>query len=483
MNSTAETITSSRKYAILAVCCMALLLVSIDNTIVNVALPSIAKELDASIETLQWTVDAYLLVLAGLLLLSGSLADRFGRKRIFMIGLSVFVFGSAMCGLTDSEVWLVAFRVVQAVGGSMMTPVALAIVTNVFTGHAERAKAIGFWSASSGIGIALGPLLGGILVDTLGWRSIFWVNVPVGIAAIILTARLVPETRSATPRPFDPIGQILVLAIVGSAAYGIIEAPVNGWASSATLGSAAITTVGLAVLIPYELRRAQPLVQVKLFTDRAFTTSFVTVLLALLAFAGLLFADTLYLQDDRGLSASAAGLLTLPLAGATVVASLISGRLVARGKARATLVVAGLALTAAPIALAAFGPATPLGWIVIPFIVFGAGYGLLNDPVNVTAVSRLPNEQAGVAASLVSTSRQLGSVLGVAIVGSILAGSGSSGVVASPSGFGVAVSAVLACCGLAIIGVNAVSTRPPAAQHPARPALVLTSSQHKGDLS
>jgi EmrB/QacA subfamily drug resistance transporter len=484
MNGPAATGMTTRphKYPILAVCCMGLLLVSIDNTIVNVALPSIAKELDASIQTLQWTVDAYLLVLASLLLLSGSLADRFGRKRIFMTGLSIFVFGSAMCGLTDSETWLVSFRVVQAVGGSMMTPVALAIVTNVFTGPAERAKAIGFWSASSGIGIALGPLLGGALVDTLGWRSIFWVNVPVGIAAIILTARLVPETRSATPRRFDPIAQLLVLAIVGSAAYGIIEAPVNGWASPPTLGSFAITAAGLAALIPFELRRSQPLVQIKLFANRAFTSSFVTVLVALIAFAGLLFADTLYLQEGRGLSASAAGVLSLPLAAAAVVASLVSGRLVARNQARSTLIVAGLALTAAPLALAAFGPTTPLGWIVIPFIVFGTGYGLLNDPVNVTAVSQLPNEQAGVAASLVSTSRQLGSVLGVAIVGSILAVGGSSGIAATSSGFGIPVSAVLAACGLAVVCVNALPSRHPGAQR-FHPALVLATSQHKGEPS
>jgi MFS family permease len=364
-----------------------------------------------------------------------------------------------------------------------MTPVALAIVTNVFTGRAERAKAIGFWSASSGIGIALGPLLGGILVDTLGWRSIFWVNVPVGIAAIILTARLVPETRSASPRRFDPVGQLLVLAIIGSAAYGIIEAPVNGWASPQTLGSLAITAAGLAVLIPFELHRYQPLVQIKLFADRAFTTSFVTVLVALIAFAGLLFANTLYLQDDRGLSASSAGLLSLPLAAAAVVASLISGRLVARNKARSTLIVSGVALTVAPIALAAFGPTTPLGWIVIPFIVFGTGYGLLNSPVNVTAVSQLPDEQAGVAASLVSTSRQLGSVLGVAIVGSILAVGGTSGVASSPGGFGVPVCAVIAGCGLVVVCVNAFSTRSPAAQRRLHPALVLASSQHKGELS
>ena len=445
-----------RKYPILAVCCMGILLVSIDNSIVNVALPSIAEELGASIQTLQWTVDAFLLVLASLHLLSGSLADRFGRKRVFMIGMAIFVLGSAACGLSSSEGWLVTFRVVQAVGGSMITPVALAIVTNVFTASAERAKAIGFWAATSGIGIALGPLLGGFLVDALGWRSIFWVNVPIGLVAIILAARLVPETRAAKPRCFDPVGQLLVLTIVGSLAYGIIEAPSAGWSSPAITASFTLAAASLVILIPYELQHVQPLIQVRLFADRAFSSSFVTVLVGFLAFAGLLFADTLYLQDTRGLSASEAGLLTLPLAAAVVVFAPISGRFVARGRARASVIASGVAIFAASASLVAFGTSTPLAWIVLPFVVFGTGYGLLNDPVNHTAVSELPNDQAGVAASMVATARQLGSVLGVAIVGSLLAVDGSAGVARPPTGFGMAVSMVLAACGLAIVGVNLI---------------------------
>ena len=469
------------KYPILAVCCMGILLVSIDNTIVNVALPSIAKQLGASIQTLQWTVDAYLLVLASLLLLSGSFADRFGRKRVFMIGMAIFVLGSALCGLTSSEGWLVAFRIVQAIGGSMITPVALAIVTNVFTAPAERARAIGFWAATSGIGIALGPLLGGFLVDSLGWRSIFWVNVPIGLAAIVLAARLVPETRAARPRRFDPVGQALVLAIVGSLAYGIIEAPSAGWSSPAIVGSFTMAASALVILIPYELHHVQPLIQVHLFTNRAFSTSFFTVLVGFLAFAGLLFADTLYLQDTRGLSASEAGLLTLPLAAAVVIFAPISGRFVARGKARATVVASGVAMFAASTSLVAFGSSTPLAWIVIPFVVFGTGYGLLNDPVNQTAVSQLPNDQAGVAASMVATARQLGSVLGVAIVGSLLAVGSPAGVTSPPTGFGLAVSVVLAACGLAIVGANLLGGPRQATLPLPSPALAFAAPRNEGE--
>ena len=446
-----------RKYAILATCCLALLLVSIDNTIVNVALPSIASELDASIQTLQWTVAAYLLVLASLLILSGSLADRFGRKRVFMIGSATFVFGSAMCGLTSSEEWLVSFRIVQAIGGSMMTPVALAIVSNVFTGPAERAKAIGYWAAASGVGLALGPVLGGFLVDSLGWRSIFWVNVPIGIAAIILTALIVPESRASHPRRLDPIGQLLVIVSIAGLAFGIIEAPTWGWDSPLIIGCLIGAAVGFAALIGFERRREQPLVQVRLFERPTFSVASVTALVGSLAFAGLLFANTFYLQSDRGLSPSQAGLLSLPLAAAAVIASVVSGRLVAKNRTRVTLVVAGLSLFAAPIALVLFGSTTPLGWIAIPFIVFGAGFGLLNDPVNDTAVSELPDEQAGVAASLVSTSRQLGSVLGVAIVGSLLTAGQTAAAVPASGGFGLPVCIVLASCGLVVVLANLLS--------------------------
>ncbi|NEN05891.1 MFS transporter [Diaminobutyricibacter tongyongensis] len=458
-----------RKYAILAVCCMGLLLVSIDNTIVNVALPSIATQLGASVQTLQWTVDAYLLVLASLLILSGSLADRFGRKRVFMTGLAIFVFGSAMCGLTISETWLVAFRVVQAIGGSMMTPVALAIVTNVFTGPGERAKAIGYWAAASGLGIALGPLLGGFLVDAFGWRSIFWVNVPVGLAAIILTARLVPESRARAPRRFDPIGQGLVFLVIVCLTFGIIEVPALGWGSPVIFTVFELAAAAIVILVPYELHRRQPLVEIRLFTNRAFSAAWSTTLVGFVAFAGLLFANTFYLQDSRGLSASAAGLLSLPLAASVIIAATVSGRLVARGKTRATLVSSGIALTAAPVMLAFFGPTTPLGWIVIPFIIFGAGYGLLNDPVNNTAVSELPNDQAGVAASLVATSRQLGSVLGVAIIGTLLSTGRPAALTTVPSGFGVAVSAVLAACGLAVVLINLLPARRSALVHQTPP--------------
>src|SRR5580693_3912907 len=215
----------SRRLLVLAVCCMSLFIVGLDATIVNVALPSIGRELHAPVSGLQWTIDAYLLVLASLLMLSGSTADRIGRRRTFQAGLAVFTLGSLLCSVAPGLGWLVAFRMVQAVGGSMLNPVAMSIITNTFTEPAERARAIGVWGGVFGLSMALGPVLGGALVDSVGWPAVFYVNVPVGLAAIVLTARYVPESRAPKARRLDPGGQILVIAALATLTYAIIEGP------------------------------------------------------------------------------------------------------------------------------------------------------------------------------------------------------------------------------------------------------------------
>ncbi len=213
-----------RRMLVLAICCMSLLIVSLDNTVLNVALPSLQRELDASTSGLQWTIDAYTLVLASLLMLAGSTADRIGRRRVFMSGLVVFTLGSLLCSLAPDLNWLVVFRMVQAVGGSMLNPVAMSIITNTFTDPRERPARSGC-GAVVGLSMAAGPLVGGLLVDSVGWRSIFWVNLPVGIAALLLTWRFVPESRAPRARRPDPVGQVLVIALFGSLTYAIIEAP------------------------------------------------------------------------------------------------------------------------------------------------------------------------------------------------------------------------------------------------------------------
>ena len=202
-----------RRYLVLAICCLSLFIVGLDATIVNVALPSIGRELHSPVSGLQWTIDAYSLVLASLLMLSGSTADRVGRRRTFQAGLAVFTLGSLLCSLAPGLGWLVAFRMLQAVGGSMLNPVAMSIITNTFTERAERARAIGVWGGVFGLSMAMGPVLGGALVDAVGWRGVFWVNIPVGIAALVLTALFVPESKAPRPRRLDPFGQLLVIVL------------------------------------------------------------------------------------------------------------------------------------------------------------------------------------------------------------------------------------------------------------------------------
>ena len=215
----------NRRLLILAICCMSLLIVGMDITIVNVALPSIRTDLDASVSGLQWTIDAYTVVLASLLILSGSTADRLGRRRTFQTGLALFTLGSLLCSIAPGLGWLIAFRMVQAVGGSMLNPVAMSIVTNVFTDPRERARAIGVFAGVVGVSLGAGPVLGGILVETIGWRSIFWVNVPIGIAAFVLAAIFIPESKAERARRIDPVGQVLVIVALVSLTYAIIEAP------------------------------------------------------------------------------------------------------------------------------------------------------------------------------------------------------------------------------------------------------------------
>ena len=243
----------------------------LDVTIVNVALPSIQHALHASVSGLQWTIDAYTLVIACLLMLSGSLADRFGRGRVLQIGLAAFSLGSLLCSLAPSLGWLIAFRGLQAVGGSMLNPVAMSIIANTFTDRADRAKAIGMWGSVAGLSLASGPVLGGVLVSGIGWRSIFWINVPVGLIAIVLTQRFVPESRAEQPRRLDPPGQLVVIALLGSLTAGIIEGPRCGWGSAPIIALFAVAVLATIVLVVVESRRREPLVDMRYFRSAPFS--------------------------------------------------------------------------------------------------------------------------------------------------------------------------------------------------------------------
>jgi EmrB/QacA subfamily drug resistance transporter len=411
-----------RKKLILTICCMSLFIVGMDNTIVNLALPAIQHDLHSAVSGLQWTIDAYTLVLASLLMLSGSTADRVGRKRTFQLGLVLFSLGSLLCSLAPTTGALIAFRMIQAIGGSMLNPIAMSIITNIFTESRERARAIGVWGAVVGLSMALGPVVGGALVDSIGWRSIFWLNVPVGALAVVLTAVYVPESKAPTPRALDPVGQLLVMVTLATLTYGIIEGPDHGWGSAIITGCFAVAVIAATSLVLYERRRAQPLLDIRFFRSVPFTGATVTAVCGFSALAGFLFLNALYLQDARGFSPLHAGLLTLPMAAMTALFSALAGRIVGGRGPRLPLAVAGVGIIASGLLLATLSPTTPIWFLLLIYVIFGIGFGMLNPPITNAAVSGMPRAQAGVAAAIASTSRQVGASLGVAVLGSVVTG-------------------------------------------------------------
>lgn len=465
-----------RRVLVLAICCTSLLIVSLDNTVLNVALPALQREFDASTSQLQWTVDAYTLVLASLLMLAGSTADRIGRRRVFTTGLVVFTLGSVLCSLAPDLSWLVVFRMVQAVGGSMLNPVAMSIITNTFTDPRERARAIGVWGAVVGISMAAGPLVGGVLVESVGWRSIFWINLPVGLAALLLTRRHVPESRAPEPRRVDPVGQLLVMTLFGSLTYAIIEAPHASLPAVAPF--VALALAALLALLYYEPRRREPLIDLRFFRSAPFSGATVTAVSAFAALGGFLFLSTLYLQNVRGLSALEAGLWMLPMAVPTFLCAPLSGRLVGSRGPRLPLLVAGGAMTASGLLFALFEAETSDVTLFLGYVLFGVGFGFVNAPITNTAVSGMPTAQAGVASAVASTSRQLGQALGVAVVGAVLA----AGVGASPHADAFVPAArpawwILAGCGLAVLLVGAVTSGPWATRTARRTAARLAAPE------
>ncbi|MFC0435081.1 MFS transporter [Kutzneria buriramensis] len=398
---------------------MSTLIVGLDNTIVNLALPAIQRDLNAPVTGLQWTIDAYTLVLASLLMLSGSTADRFGRRGTFQVGLAVFGIGSLLCSLAPNIGALIAFRMVQAVGGSMLNPVAMSIVTNTFTEARERAQAIGVWAGVAGLSMALGPVVGGVLVDTGGWQSIFWLNLPICVLAIVLTAVYVPDSKADRPRPLDPVGQVLVIVLLMTSTFAIIEGPGAGWGSSSIIACLVAAAVSGVLLLWYESRRTDPLVDPRFFRSVPFTAATVSAVCGYAGMAGFLFLNALYLQSVRGLTPLQAGLITLPMALPAALFSPVSGRIVAARGPRLPLAVAGVGVAVCGGLLSVLAADTPVWYLVIAYVVFGIGFGLLNAPITNTAVSGMPRSQAGVASGIAATSRQVGVSLGVAILGSV----------------------------------------------------------------
>lgn len=409
-----------RRWAVLAVCCMSLFLVGLDTTIVNVALPSIARDLHVGIRGIEWTVDAYTLVMASLLISSGAVADRVGRRRIFRLGLVLFGVASVACALAPSVGVLIAARVVQGVGGSMLSPVALAIVINVFTDPKQRAQAIGVWAAVFGVSMAAGPVVGGAIVSSLGWRSVFWINLPVIAAVLLATAAFVPESRARQARRLDGLGQLLLIFVVGGSVAMLIEGPRIGWVSPAALIGYALIGAATAGFVWTEARRREPLMNLHLFRRKPFTAAVLGAVAVFVALNTTLLLGTLYLQYAREMSPAVAGLVTLPMAVPAIVCAPLSGFLVGRVGPRLPLLLAGGFTALGGLCLVAVDDHTSILVLLTAYLLVGVGFGFANPPITNTAVSGLPADRAGVAGGITSTARQFGAALGIAIAGGIV---------------------------------------------------------------
>jgi EmrB/QacA subfamily drug resistance transporter len=430
-------LSASRRWLVLAVCASSLFLVGLDTTIVNIALPAVGDGLSIGTRGLEWVVDAYVIVFASLLITSGALADRFGRRRVFMVGLIGFGLTSLLCALAPTGGALVAARALQGVAASMLSPVALAIVVATMPDPRERARAIGVWASVFGLSMAAGPVLGGALLSVFDWRSVFWVNAPVVLIALAAVLVVVPESHGSRTRPPDLPGQSLLVAILVLVVGGLIEGPHAGWTSPVMLAVYVALVMVAPVFIRVETRCVAPLIDLRAFRHPAFTAAVLGAIAVFVAISATLLFNTFYLQGARGWSPLATGVAVLPIAvGATVCAPL-AGYLVGRTGPQIPLIVAGGFMSSAGLvallATAADAADDGIRLLLVAYALFGVGVGFANAPITNTAVSALPAERAGVAGGITSTARQLGAAVGIAVAGGLLGSVLSSGGDARPS--------------------------------------------------
>ena len=415
-------LSNRRKAGILTVCCLSVLVTSMDLTIVNLAIPTIRADLSATAAHAQWVVAIYALGVASLQLLGGAAADRFGRRRILQIGMTIFMLGSLLCGLAPSIDILITARLVQAVGASMMNPVALAIISQAFVGSAERARAIGVWGAVFGAALALGPVVGGVLIDLVGWRAVFWINLPLVVVAIAGCAMLVPESRSTAIHGSDPLGQLLAAGSLFGLVFVLIESPGRGWTHPSIIMTAAAAVLAFLGLLRHESRHPHPFLDLTFFRSIPFAAAVLTALSVFTVWGAFLFMMSIYLQGWRGYPAGHSGLMLLPVGIAVLVFSPLSGRLVSRYGTRAPLVISGMMTVLMSLMLAFLDPAAPRWLLMAIFASFGITFGMVTVPVNYVAVDGTPEGRAGAAAGITSTSKQVGISLGVALSGVLAAG-------------------------------------------------------------
>jgi EmrB/QacA subfamily drug resistance transporter len=408
------------RWLILAVLCVSLLVVSLDNTILNVALPTIVRAMNATSSDLQWIVDAYAIVFAGLLLVAGSLGDRLGRKSVFLAGLAIFAAGSANSAFSATPDRLIAARAFMGIGAAAIMPSTLSILTNVFTNSRDRAKAIGIWSGTTGLGVAAGPVIGGWLLAHYWWGSVFLVNVPIALGGLLAAIWLVPNSKNPASRPPDLVGGGLSILGLGLLLWGIIEAPQRSWTSPLVLGTLGVAAVVLVGFVLWERYSTHPMLELSFFSSRRFSAAMGGMGLVIFALMGGLFLLTQYLQFSLGYTALQTGLRIAPIAAVLLVAAPLSSVLV-RFVGTKPIVFTGMGLIA--LGFGALSQATVRSTYVdvLPaFFLMGVGTGLAFAPCTESVMGSLPLDQAGVGAATNSAALQIGGALGVGVLGSLL---------------------------------------------------------------
>jgi EmrB/QacA subfamily drug resistance transporter len=409
-----------RRWAILAVLCMSLLIIVMDNTILNVAIPSLIRDLGATNSQIQWIVDSYVLVFAGLLLTTGSLSDRFGRKGALQLGIVLFGIGSASAAMSNSATQLIFTRAFMGIGGALIMPATLSILTNVFRDPVERGRAIAIWAGFSGLGVAIGPMTGGFLLKHFSWHSVFWVNIPIGLLALAAGAWIVPTSRDPHQTRLDPVGALLSIAGLASLLFGIIEGPSKGWTSPSVLAGFVVAVSAISGFVAWERRSDHPMLDVRVFRNPRFTAASSTITIVFFALFGSLFLMTQYWQLVHGYTPLQAGVRLLPHAATMMIVAPLSARLVERlGTKRVvltglTLIITGLLL------LSTIAPDSPYPLVISFFVVMASGMGMTMAPATESVMGALPREQAGVGSAINDTTRQIGGALGVAIIGSVV---------------------------------------------------------------
>jgi EmrB/QacA subfamily drug resistance transporter len=411
-----------RRWWALAVLCLALIVVSLDNTILNVALPTLQRKLNTSSSQLEWIVDAYMLVFAGLLLTCGSLADRFGRRRALIAGLVVFGGGSALAAFSSSSSHLIGSRALMGLGGALIMPATLSLITSIFHGK-ERTKAIAVWSGAAGLAVAIGPVVGGFLLEHFWWGSVFLVNVPIAAVAIGAALWLVPESRDPKESRLDPLGALLSTAGLAIVVWAIVEAPSRGWTSGGIVEAFAAGSVLLAAFGAWELRAPSPMLDLSLFRNRRFSAASLSVTLVFFSLMGTIFFLTQYLQSVLGFSALASGVRVIPISMGMIVGAGAATKLVDRLGTKA-LVAAGLGVCAGGLGIFSLATtATGYGLVAAALGVVGIGMGLSMAPATDSIMGAVPADKASLGSAINDTTRMVGGTLGVAILGSVLSSS------------------------------------------------------------